>query len=305
MKYETLIKIIKDPLILIGIFNGKGWLKGVSDENYLKWKFKRMHGKELNINNPKTYNEKLQWLKLYDRNPEYTRLVDKYEVRQFVKKTIGEEYLIPLYGTWNDFDDIDFSKLPNQFVLKTTNDSGGVVICKDKKNFNKKKARTKIVKSMKTNYYYSGREWPYKNVKARIICEKLLIQNDGAELRDYRIFCFNGEPKLITVDFSITNKKKTRRNLYDLNWKLLNSEITYPRELKIKVDKPEDLENMIELSKRLSSLIPHARVDFYYIDGKIFFGEITFYHQSGWGIIKPAEFEMTMGDWIKLPKVSK
>ncbi len=152
------------------------------------------------------------------------------------------------------------------------------------------------------NYYWQSREFVYKDIKPRILCEKFLIQNGEDELRDYRFFCFNGEPKFIAVDFSITDKKKTRRNLYDLKWNLMDAEISYPKETNIKVKKPEKLDEMIELSKRLSSGFPHARVDFYYIENEIIFGEITFFHQSGMGIISPENFEINMGNWLELPQ---
>lgn len=258
--------------------------------------------RNLNIINPKTYNEKLQWLKLYDRKPIYTQLVDKFEVRKYIKNIIGENYLIPLIGVWNEFDEINFEKLPNQFVLKPTHTSGNVFICKDKTSINLVNLKREINGWLKRNYFWEHREWPYKNVKPRIICEILLEQKDGDELRDYRFFCFNGEPKFITVDFSITDKKKTRRNIYDLDWNLLDVEISYPKEKKIVVVKPNKLEEMISLSRRLSANIPHSRIDFYYIENKVIFGEITFYHQSGMGKIYPTEFDLIMGSWIQLPE---
>lgn len=160
----------------------------------------------------------------------------------------------------------------------------------------------KMRRWLRTNYYLQNREWVYKDIKPRIICEKFLVQNDSDELKDYRFFCFDGEPKFIAVDFSITDKKKTRRNLYDLQLNLMDEEISYPKELNVKVDKPAKLEEMIDISRKLSSSFPHARVDFYYIDNRIIFSEITFFHQSGMGKISPEEFEIEMGNWLELPK---
>lgn len=300
MKLNTLKKILKEPYILIGILNRKGYLRWISDENYLKWRFKKGFGKELNLNNPRTFNEKLQWLKLYDRNPLYINLVDKLKVRKFVAERIGLEYLVPLYGYWDNFEDINFNELPNSFVLKTTHDSGSVVICKDKVTFDKRSARKVLNKSLKTNYFYSAREWPYKNVEPKIIAEKLLVQENDEELRDYRLFCFDGEPKFIAVDFSITDKSKTRRNLYDLDWNLMDATISYPRELKINVAKPEKLQELIELGKKLSKGLPHARVDFYIIENQIKFGEITLFHQAGMANIDPQSFDLQMGDWVNI-----
>jgi len=298
---KNLLKTIKNPYKVITLFSKRGFLKSVPDELYIKLFYRGATGEVLNLKSPVTYNEKIQWLKLYDRNPLYTKLVDKYKVREYIANTIGDEYLIPLHGVWNDFNEIDFDILPNQFVLKCTHDSGGIVICKDKSLFNIDEARKKINKSLKRNFYYYTREWPYKNVKPRIICESYIDQDDGEELRDYRFFCFDGKPKFIAVDFSITDKSKTRRNLYDLDWNLLDAEISYPKEENIKVNKPKKLNKMIELSQILASNFPHARVDLYYIHNQIFFGEITFFHQNGIGTISPKDFNVQMGKWIKIP----
>ena len=303
---NRVLNLIKNPKRIIPVLANRGFLNWLSDETILKIQFKDRMGKKLSIEKPKTFNEKLQWLKLYDRNPLYTNLVDKYAVRKYIAETIGEEYLIPLIGVWDKFEDIDFSKLPNQFVLKCNHDSGGVVICTDKSKLDIDAVRKKINKSLKRNYYHYGREWPYKNVKPRIICEKYMIDKLGTELKDYRFFCFNGEPAFIVVDFNITDKSKTRRNLYDLDWKLMNAEISYPRELSKIVQKPSKLNEMINLSKILSKDIPHVRVDFYYMNEKIYFGEMTFYHQSGYGKFHPKEFGELLGSWIELPsKVTK
>lgn len=281
------------------IINGLSCL--LPDKLYLKMKFRYMMGESLNFKNPQTFNQKLQWLKLYDRNPLYTKLVDKYEVRKYIVETIGEEYLIPLIGVYDNIDEIDWSKLPNQFVLKCTHGSGANIICKDKSKLDIQKAEKRLKKWMRRNWYWYGREWPYKNVKPRIICEKFLQEADGEQIKDYRVFCFDGEPKFIAVDFDITNKKNTRRNLYDLDWNLLDYGISYPRELSIKVERPKRIDEMIKISKILAKDIPHVRIDFYCLDTKIYFGEMTFYHQAGYGRVYPKEFEREMGEWIKLP----
>lgn len=281
------------------IINGLSCL--LPDKLYLKMKFRYMMGESLNFKNPQTFNQKLQWLKLYNRNPLYTKLVDKYEVRKYIVETIGEEYLIPLIGVYDNIDEIDWSKLPNQFVLKCTHGSGANIICKDKSKLDIQKAEKRLKKWMRRNWYWYGREWPYKNVKPRIICEKFLQEADGEQIKDYRVFCFDGEPKFIAVDFDITNKKNTRRNLYDLDWNLLDYGISYPRELSIKVERPKRIDEMIKISKILAKDIPHVRIDFYCLDTKIYFGEMTFYHQAGYGRVYPKEFEREMGEWIKLP----
>ncbi|KWW14055.1 hypothetical protein AS888_00545 [Peribacillus simplex] len=273
----------------------------ITDTDLIKKKFRERVGREVELKNPNKYNDKLQWLKFNWNNPLATICADKYEVREFVTERVGESYLNELYGVFESVDEINIDNLPNSFVLKGTHGSGFNIVCKDKSKMNWNKEYKKMKRWLKTNYYLQNREWVYKDIKPRIICEKYITQGEEAELRDYRFFCFNGEPKFITVDFSITDKEKTRRNLYDLEWNLMKQEISYPKELTIKVEKPNKLNEMIYLSKKLSSSFPHARVDFYYINEEVIFGEITFFHQSGMGEIRPVEFEEEMGNWLQLP----
>lgn len=273
----------------------------ISKENLIKKKFKKRLGRNVNLDNPVKFNDKLQWLKLNWFDPLATKCADKYEVREFVKDRIGEEYLNSLFSKYESVDEINIDELPNSFVLKGTHGSGFNIVCRDKSKLDWDVEFNKMRRWFKTNYYLQNHEWVYKDIKPRIICEKYIEQETGEELRDYRFFCFNGEPKFITVDFSITNKSKTRRNLYDLDWKLMEEEISYPKEQRIIVNKPEKLEEMIDLSRKLSYGFPHARIDFYYIRESIIFGEITFFHQSGMGKVKPLEFEDKMGNWLQLP----
>ena len=275
-------------------------LKFLPDKMYLKLRYFYNFHKKLDIKNPKTFNEKINWLKLYDRKEQYTKMVDKYEVKKYVSNIIGEEYVIPTLGIYDRFDDINFEKLPNQFVIKCTHDSGGLVICKDKNNFNKENARKKIEKSLKRNYYYHAREWPYKNVKPRIIVEKYMEDSKTEELRDYKFFCFNGVPKMmfIATDRGI---HKTKFNFYDLDFNLLPFKQHYPNDIR-KIDKPVNFEKMIELSKKLSVNIPLVRVDFYEVNGKIYFGELTFSHFSGMMPFEPEEWDEKLGKLIELPK---
>ena len=296
-------KCFKNILHILHALRRRGFLNWMSDSFYLKMIFRAKLGYSLDLKNPKTFNEKLQWLKLYDCNPLYTQLVDKYEVRKFVAEKIGEEYLIPLLGVWDRFEDIDFDALPSQFVLKCTHDSGSVVICKDKTAFDIKVAQNKLNKCLKRNFYYVGREWPYKDVKPRIICEKYMEDESGAELKDYKIFCFNGMPKIIQVDFDrFTNHK---RNLYDVEWNYIPVSIQYPTDQNNIVNKPEKLEKMLNFAKILSKNIPHVRVDFYSIHDKIYFGELTFTHGSGYENFEPEEFGLQMGSWLELPREKK
>ena len=274
--------------------------KWIPDYFYLKLYSKLELGKSLDIKNPRTFNDKINWLKLYNRNPKLITCADKYKVRDYIKSTIGEKYLVPILWSGNDANNIPFDTLPNSFVLKTNNSSGTNIIVENKENMNKENIIRQMNYWIKQNYYYSKREWAYKEIPPLIIVEKFLKQGEDKELRDYRFFCFNGKPQFISVDFSITDKSKTRRNLYDLSWNILDAEISYPKDLDIIVDKPDKLAELIELSKTLADGFPHVRIDYYYINGHIYFGEMTFYHQSGMAEIFPQEFNETMGNWIDI-----
>lgn len=292
-------KLINNPIYYSIIFAGKFLPRTVKfDEIYLKILYRYKMKKKLNIKDPKTYNEKLQWLKLYDRNPEYTKMVDKYEVKNYVSKLIGEEYIIPTIGVWDRFEDIDFDSLPEQFVLKCTHDSGGLIICKDKSKLDINEVKKKINHCLKRNYYLNTREWPYKNVKPRIIAEKYMIDESGEGLKDYKFFCFDGEVKslFIASDRGID----TRFDFYDMSFNHLNFRNGYPNSDK-KIICPKGFEQMKELSRTLSKGLPQARIDFYDINGKVYFGEITFFHWSGLMPFEPEEWDYTFGEWIKSP----
>lgn len=279
----------------------KRFYKNMSDEKFLKKQFKNVFGYELDLENPITYSEKLQWLKLFDRNPKYTKLVDKYEVKKIIAEMIGDEYIIPTIGVWDKFDEIDFTKLPQQFVLKCTHDSGGLVICKDKNEFNIKKAKKKIEKCLKNDYYMQNREWPYKNVKPRIIAEEYMVDESGYELKDYKIFCFNGEAKAMFIASDRSNpKEETKFDFYDMNFNHLPFENGHPNSKK-EIKKPESLELMTKLAETLSIELPQARIDFYDINGKVYFGEITFFHWSGFKKFEPIEWDYKFGEYIDLP----
>jgi hypothetical protein len=295
---NKIISLLMKPQYLFLMLGHRGFFNWMSDETYLKIAFWCKMGKRLNLKHPTTYNEKLQWLKLNDRNPEYTNLADKYEVRKFIEKTIGGEYLIPLFGIWDSVDEIDFDKLPNQFVLKCTHDSGGLVICTDKRNFNIDKAKRKIRKSLKHNYYWGQREWIYKNIKPRIIAEKYMTDGSNKRLKDYKFFCFDGEVKamFIATDRGID----TRFDFFDLNFNHLPFMQHYPN-ANSPITKPKGFEEMIELAKVLSKGIKHVRVDFYDINGKVYFGEMTFFHFSGWEKFKPDKYDQIFGEWLQIP----
>lgn len=293
-----LLNIIKRPRLFLLYIMKFRVFRLVPDALYLKLKYRLAMGKKLDLVNPKSFNEKLQWLKLYDRNQHYTRLVDKYEVREYISKTIGDEYLIPLLGVYDSFDEINFDNLPNQFVLKCTHDSGGLIICKDKSNFDKKAAEKRINKYLRTNYYWSKREWPYKNISPKIICEKFMVDKSESELKDYKFFCFNGEPKAMFV--ASDRGVDTRFDFFDLDFNHLPFEQHY-KNAKKKINRPINFEKMIKLAKVLSKEIPHVRIDFYDVNGKIFFGELTFYHFSGFEKFEPDKYDEVFGSWISLP----
>lgn len=274
--------------------------KYISDKTYLKLLYETRIGKKLNLKNPITFDEKLQWLKLYDRKDEYTVWADKYEVRNYVAEKLGEQYLIPLLGVWNSTDELKLDDLPEQFVLKCTHDSASVCICTNKKNFDWNAAMDKLQKSLNQNYYWHSREWPYKNITPRIIAEAYMTDESGTELKDYKIYTFGGEPYLIQVDFDRFHNH--RRNLYTTEWEYIDETIEYSKDPNVKIAKPEHLEEMLECSKKLAVGTISLRTDFYSINGKIYFGEITFYQEAGFAHFEHEEFAKKLGDQIKLPK---
>lgn len=257
-----------------------------------------------NLKNPQTFNEKLQWLKLHDRNPAYTQLVDKYAVKQYIADTIGSEYVIPTLGIWDRAEDISFDQLPEQFVLKCTHDSGSVAICKNKAQFDKTTAIKMLNHGLKRNGYWYGREWPYKNVKPRVIAEAYMEDSETEELRDYKFFCFNGKVKLL---FVATDRQKavaeTKFDFFDTNFHHLNIKNGHPNADTVPA-KPKKLEKMITLAETLSRDIPHVRVDFYEVNGRIYFGELTFSHWSGMVPFEPNSWDELLGSWIHLPSLA-
>lgn len=301
---KKIIRLIKDPFLIYSILVHK-YIKNnahfLSDKCYLTLLYIASFRKFPNWKNPQTFNEKLQWLKLYNRNPLYSTLVDKYEVKRYVAKKIGEEYIIPTLGVWDSFEDIDFNSLPNQFVLKCTHDSGGLVIVKDKSNLDVNAAKEKIEKSLKRNFFWQGREWPYKNVKPRIIAEKYMSDIDDTQLTDYKVHNFNGIPKVILVCRDRYSESGLTEDFYNVKWEHLD--ITRPghaQSLTI-TECPKELDEILRLSKLLAKDIPFVRSDFYIINGKEYFGELTFFPASGMKPFEPKEWDYKLGSWIELP----
>ena len=302
--------IIKMPKVVYDIVNrirnkifyeleNIGLYNRTSDEDYLKKAYEIKVGKELDLNNPQSFNEKIQWLKIHDRNPSYTNLVDKYEVKKYIEEKIGSEYIIPSIGVYDNFDDIDFTKLPNQFVIKCTHDSGGLVVVKDKTKFDYKKAKKKINKSLKRNYYWRTREWPYKDIKPRIIIEEYMEDKKYHELVDYKILCFDGKAKILFTCSERFSEDGLKVTFFDMDWNKLPFERKY-KSSKKDIEKPLNYDKMVELSEKLSKDLKFVRVDWYEINGKLYFGELTFYPGSGFEKFYPEEWDYKIGKWIEL-----
>ena len=275
------------------------------DVLFVELDFFRQMGRFPNLKNPQTFNEKLQWLKLHDRKPEYTIFVDKYEVKKYFADTIDELFMIPTLGVWERFDQIEFENLPDRFVLKSTHDSGGLVICRDKESFDIQEARKKICSSLATNYYFSTREWPYKNVPPRIIAEEYMENGqDGKGLIDYKFFCFHGEPKMLYVSQGLEDHSTAKISFFDLE----GGQMPFCRRdfkpFTEQLQMPSNIGQMIEVARKLAQIVdnPFVRIDLYSIRGKIYFSEITFSPCSGMIPFDPPAWDRILGSWINLPE---
>ncbi len=288
---------------LLGIALAKRCWRVLPERLYLRLLYFMYMGRRLHLENPVTFNEKLQWLKLHDRQERYIPLVDKLAVKSYVEQTIGKEYVIPTLAVWERVSDIDFSVLPDTFVLKTTHGGGGcgVAICRDKERFDRKAACDKLQRAMDDCLYPVFREWPYRFVPKRIIAESYLVDESNSELKDYKFFCFNGKPRFLKVDFN--RFVEHHANYYDLDWQLLQfGEYDLPPLRNVILKRPERFDEMVALAERLSAGIPFVRVDLYNISGKIYFGEMTFYPASGLGPFTPDEYDKKLGDMLVLPE---
>lgn len=283
----------------VSFLAARGFFCWLDDKKYLKLIYWSRMGSKLNLANPESFNAKLQWLKLYDRKPEYTIMVDKYAVRRYIADTIGEEYLIPLLGVWDNPDYIDFDALPDQFVLKCNHNSGlGMCICKDKSKLDIAKVKAELRKGLKQDYYLTSREWPYKNVKPRIIAEKYMSDEGKEELSDYKVLCFNGEPRIVEVHKGRFNGQHTQ-DCYDEFWNKTDIEqYDLPKTDEI-MPKPVFLDEMLRLSRLLSKDLTHIRVDWYYTNSRLYFGELTFYDGSGFNLFCGNADEL-LGNFIKI-----
>lgn len=288
---------------VFALFRRVPWLIP-NDKLYLKIYYWLDTGEKLNLDNPVTFNEKLQWLKLYNRNPRYTMMVDKYKVKEYVAGIIGTEYVIPTIAVWPSPNEVEWDKLPDRFVIKTNHDGGcnGIVICKDKKQLNVADALKELKRSFRRSSYLIGREWPYKDVDKVVFAEKYMEDTQTKELRDYKFFCFDGEVRAMYVASERNNnKEKARFDYFDADFHHLNLTQGSHKNSDFRIDKPNSFELMKKLAEKLSAGVPHVRVDFYEVDGHPYFGEFTFFHLGGTGVFYPKDVDVKWGEWIKLP----
>lgn len=276
-----------------------GWMSILPDKLFLKIAYWSWMGKRLNLNDPQTFNEKLQWLKIHDQDPLHTQLVDKYDVRAYIECTIGAEYLIPLLGVWDHVEDIPWSTLPDQFVIKCTHASGANIICSDKSKLDIQNSKAKLERWLKKSWYSFGREWPYKNVKPRLMAEQFMIDEESNELKDFKFMCFNGEPKCVLVCSDRHGDSGLKMDFYDEIWNQLSFTREYPNS-GIVLPMPKLFDKMIELASKLSQGSKFLRVDFYEVNGKLYFGELTFYPSSGFVGFQPEHFDLQFGKMISL-----
>lgn len=299
-QFQRLKKALSKPRDLL-LFLFEKIAPIVPDKSYLRVKYYLRMGKRLNLNNPKTFNEKIQWLKLYGRRPIDKVLSDKYAVKQYISDTLGSDYVIPLLGVWNHFDEIDFDTLPDRFVLKCTHDSGGLVICKDKNKLDFAKAKRIIEQSLKYDYYIYSRETAYKDVPRRIIAEAFMEDYSKGELVDYKVHNFGGVPKFILLCQNRFKENGVFEDFYSPEWEHLDIKRPYNSNAPVHAEKPEELDEILRLSRILSKDLPFVRTDFYIINHKVYFGEITFSPASGMTSFQPEQWDETFGSWIQLP----
>lgn len=299
-KIKTAYRLCSDSDYRFRFWANKGKMGHIPAEEFVRRRYRCEMGKELQLDHPRTYTEKLQWLKLYDHNPQYTLMVDKYNAKKYVGDKIGTQYVIPLLGVWESVEDIDFDRLPEQFVLKTTHDSGGIVVCKNKNNLDITATKKKLNHFLTRNYYAYNREWPYKDVPHRIIAEKYMEDSIHRELRDYKFFTFGGTPKILYIAQGRGGSKETFADFFDMDFNHLPFTIDHAM-APVPPEKPLNFELMKELAAKLSKGTPQLRVDFYEVDGNVYFGEMTFFHCSGLAPFHPEDWDRMLGSWVMLP----
>lgn len=299
-RWQTLKRILTDRDYRTIRLAKAGFYNRMDDRKYIEKVYKARMGRPLNLEDPQLFSEKLQWLKLYDRNPLYTQLVDKYRVREYIAEKIGEEYLIPLLGVWDDPDEIDFDALPDQFVLKCNHNSGtGMCICRDKSKLDYDAVRKELKKGLQEDFYLRHREWPYKGIPRKIICEQYISDNSESNgLTDYKFFCFQGVAKIMYISEDISAAPRT--DFFDMDFNHLPIRVKDPP-ADIPPQRPQCFDTMKQLAESISEDIPCLRVDFYYAQGSVYVGELTFYHSGGFAKVSPYEWDQKLGAWIRLP----
>lgn len=295
---RRLFKALKYPKLALTLIIVKNARLFKNDKQYLRLIFKLMVGYKLNLKTPQTFNEKLNWLKLYYHNPLMPILADKYKVKDYVAHKIGSEYVVRNYGVWDRFEDIDFSSLPEQFVLKTTNDSLGVMICKNRQTFDKEAAKRHINQGLRRNYYFAWREWGYKDVERKVIADQYLDDGTGEQLRDYKFWCFNGCPKYM---YCTIKGDGVYENFYDMDFNIVDIDHGFPRHSP-EFQKPETFDKMKELATILSEGFPFVRIDFFSVAGHVYFGEFTFYDWAGLYPFKTIDTDIQLGRLLNLPE---
>ena len=301
--YHIILSLLRNPAYRLDELSKYGFYRWLSDEEYIRRYWKAHFGRKLDLENPVTLFEKLQWLKLYYRKPEFIDMVDKYTAKEIVAEKLGREHITPTIGVWDSPGEIDLSGLPEQFVLKPTHDSGGLVVCRDRKNFDWKAAKKKLAASMKHNYYWHGREWPYKHVRPRIIAEPLIEELGKPDSLEYKITCLNGKAVFVTICSGIAHDDDDKRtnDHFDRGFNRLPWKVIY-KPAKVPPKKPEQWEELFRFGEALAEGIPYLRVDTYIIGGKILFGEMTFFTWSGFRRFEPEEWDEKLGRMLKLPE---
>ncbi len=299
---KKLGRFLTDPSYRTRVLADRGFYDRLSDRDYLEKLYRAHMGRPLELEHPETLNEKLQWLKLYYRDPLHTVLVDKYRVRDYVAEKLGEEHLIPLLGVWDDPDEIDFDRLPAQFVLKCNHNSGlGMYICRDKSRLDPARVRAGLRRGLAQDYFLHGREWPYKNVPRKIIGEQYLADVSGHGLRDYKFYCFDGRMALSMINSDRFSPVPTKADYFDRNFDRLGFTWGYQRSA-VPPERPEQYDEMIAAAEKLAVGLPHVRVDLYLVGGRIYFGELTFFDGSGFSPILPQTWDRRLGALLRLPE---
>lgn len=294
-KIKTAFSLLKNPCVFIVGLDRNGLTRWIPDEQFVKIAYRGMMGERLDLKNPKTFNEKLQWLKVYDHKEEYTGLVDKIQAKDLVGNIIGFQHIVPIYGTWRNAFDIDFDQLPKQFVLKCNHDQGSVIIVENKNSINTKEVIRKLNYKIKQNAYYGTREYPYKNIKPKVFAEEYL----GNNIIDYKFYCFNGEPKFLYCGQGLTEDHSLKIDFYDLDWNLMPFYRTDYHRLG-NIPKPLHLDEMLIIARMLCKDIPFVRIDLFEVADKVYFSEFTLCPASGYMPFVPKEYDYIVGEWLKI-----